>query len=162
MSHFVVTVQLESSLPDGVDEEDVVENVEEAASATLAYAEVSAATALSILLTDNNRIRQLNRDFRGQDKPTDVLSFPADHDFPGTDDYLGDVAIALPVATSQAKADGHGLLDELSLLTIHGVLHLLGYDHLEPEDRVEMWAVQDQLLTQLHLKVRSPEPDGDA
>jgi probable rRNA maturation factor len=86
---------------------------------------------VSILLTSSAEIRRLNREFRDQDKATDVLSFPASA--PG---YAGDVAIALPVAAAQARHHDHGLREEVQLLVLHGMLHLCGYDHERDNGRM--------------------------
>lgn len=108
--------------------------------------------SLTILFSDDQHIQQLNRDFRQIDKPTDVLSFPGGDPFPGNPDkspYLGDIIISVPTADRQAKESGHSLAAELHLLVIHGALHLLGYDHDEPEDKKRMWAKQEEILTNL-------------
>ncbi len=106
---------------------------------------------LSIIITTDEMVRQLNRDYRGIDAPTDVLSFEAqnDDDFiaPETGHYLGDIIIAAPTAKRQATAMGHTLGEELSLLVIHGILHLLGYDHLTSDEKLTMWAIQTEILT---------------
>lgn len=112
------------------------------------------AVAVTLLLTDDTRMRQLNQDFRGKNKPTDVLSFPAGDSSPAIRDmlpYLGDIAISMPVARNQARASGHTLIAELQLLAVHGVLHLLGYDHVLPEDKVRMWSAQEEMLNLLGL-----------
>src|SRR5690349_5246607 len=111
-------------------------------------------TALSIVFVDNAYIQNVNRQFRGIDAPTDVLSFPADDPPVEIDDeppYLGDLIIAYPYASEQAVCEGHALSDSLSLLVVHGTLHLLGYDHDTPEHRAEMWAAQDAALTALGI-----------
>jgi probable rRNA maturation factor len=93
---------------------------------------------LSVLLCDDARIQQLNRDFRHKDKPTDVLSFAMAEGeaVVGSSSMLGDVAISLPTARRQAEARGATLLDEVTMLLAHGVLHLLGFDHrTAAEDR---------------------------
>jgi probable rRNA maturation factor len=84
---------------------------------------------VSVLLTTDKAIRRLNRDFRGIDKPTDVLSFPADAAFPGKEKIAGDLAISVPTARRQGTACGHSLVIELKILILHGLLHLAGYDH---------------------------------
>ncbi len=102
---------------------------------------------LSIVLGDNQRIRELNREFLGRDAPTDVLSFPADEIDPDTNRrYLGDIVLSFPFAERQAKERGHAVEAELQLLVIHGVLHLLGYDHETAEDKSRMWAFQSRIL----------------
>ncbi|MBM3120784.1 MAG: rRNA maturation RNase YbeY [Chloroflexi bacterium] len=115
------------------------------------------AGALTIRITDAEGIRQLNRDHAKADYPTDVLSFPCGERFSPSDDvYFGDIAIALPIAASQAQAGGHELTAEVALLTVHGVLHLLGHDHDRPSSQVAMWALQDRILADLGLPIRSP------
>ncbi len=112
---------------------------------------------LTIRITDTEGIRQLNSDYAKADQPTDVLSFPSgDRLTPSGDVYFGDIAIALPIAASQARAGGHELPAELALLTVHGVLHLLGHDHDRPSSQVAMWALQDRILADLGLPIRSP------
>lgn len=114
---------------------------------------------LSILITDDAQLRTLNHSYRGIDKPTDVLSFPAPELPPevSEDPYLGDIAISLPTAQKQAQADGHSLQEELQLLSVHGTLHLLGYDHEEADEQDEMWGVQNEILALLGVSIRSPE-----
>jgi probable rRNA maturation factor len=86
----------------------------------------------------------------GIDAPTDVLSFPADLVDPDTRRrYLGDVIISLPRAEAQASENGQSLQDEVLLLAVHGVLHLLGHDHAEPEEKERMWAAQEAVLSHL-------------
>lgn len=118
--------------------------------------------SLTILLTDDDYLQQLNRDYRGEDLPTDVLSFPAGEPLPGMEEtvaYLGDVAISVPFAERQATAKGHDTPAELSLLAVHGVLHLLGYDHLDSAGRLSMWARQAAILEQLGLGAIQPSED---
>lgn len=113
---------------------------------------------VTLVLTDDPTIADLNRRFLDQDGPTDVLSFPAQDASPTTfvlppdvDPYLGDIVIAYPYAAAQAERLGHAIADELDLLTVHGALHLLGYDHAEPEEEAAMWARQDAILRALRL-----------
>lgn len=113
---------------------------------------------LSIVISDDAHLQQLYRDFLGIDKPTDVLSFPAGHIDPDTDrEYLGDVIISLPAASRQAERAGHPVSSEIKLLIIHGVLHLLGHDHMTLEERSAMWSAQDEILESLGLDIQSPE-----
>lgn len=99
---------------------------------------------LSIAIVSDRRMRALNRQFRGKDAVTDVLSFPSDPSIPrraGDRGFLGDVVIASGVAAQQARAAGHTVQTELRVLALHGLLHLLGYDHESDEGkmaRVEM------------------------
>ena len=112
---------------------------------------------VSVMLTDDAHIHVLNRDYRGVDRPTDVLSFalteskePAIIDAPcGV--VLGDLVISLERAATQAEEYGHSFLRELSFLTVHGMLHLLGYDHIEEEDRLEMEEEQRHVMDVLGI-----------
>ncbi|HEY8717333.1 rRNA maturation RNase YbeY [Pengzhenrongella sp.] len=109
-------------------------------------------TDLSILLVGTEVMTELHVQWMDEPGPTDVLSFPMDELRPGMDGevtpagLLGDVVLCPEVAGQQARAAGHSTMEELLLLTTHGILHLLGYDHMEPEDEKEMFALQRQLL----------------
>ncbi len=113
---------------------------------------------VSAALVDDERIRELNRQYRGIDKPTDVLSFAAregEQLHSGRKgEYLGDIAISLETAARQADEFGHSLSRELAFLTVHGVLHLLGYDHMVPEDEKEMRALQNKIMQRAGLSVK--------
>jgi len=110
---------------------------------------------VTVVVTDNETIRQLNRDYRGTDAPTDVLSFDniPDPDFPGQKGapHLGDVVIAFPVAEKQAAVGGHTVLEEVLLLAVHGTLHLLGFDHDTPDNKEKMWTAQSRVMAGLGL-----------
>jgi probable rRNA maturation factor len=112
---------------------------------------------VAITITDADTVQTLNAQYRGIDAPTDVLSFEnaPDPDFPVAEtdlvDYLGDIIIAYPVAQKQAERAGHTPLDELQLLTVHGILHLLGFDHDTPANKAAMWQAQSQILAALGL-----------
>jgi probable rRNA maturation factor len=117
---------------------------------------VAEGTALAILVTDDDEIRAMNLQFLGIDEPTDVLSFPdeADDFVQGLADQklLGDIAIALPTATRQAREMGHPLDAELAHLLTHGILHLCGYDHVESEsDEARMREREEHYLGDLGL-----------
>ncbi|MBP1930532.1 rRNA maturation RNase YbeY [Ammoniphilus resinae] len=99
-----------------------------------------------VTLVDNEQIKQLNREFRNLDKPTDVLSFPLDEE-----DSLGDIIISIPRAKEQATEYGHSFERELGFLTIHGFLHLLGYDHHTEEEEKEMFGKQEKILSEYGL-----------
>lgn len=109
-------------------------------------------TDLSVLLVDVDVMTDLHVRWMDEPGPTDVLSFPMDELRPGTDGepsppgLLGDVVLCPPVAAEQARAAGHSTVEELLLLTVHGILHLLGYDHAEPDEEKEMFALQRTLL----------------
>ncbi len=103
---------------------------------------------LSVLLTDDRQIQVLNREHRNKDKPTDVLSFPLDEDPSSSDSprLLGDVVISLDTAERQARGRGRPLLEEVRFLLAHGLLHLLGHDHGEPEEKRVMVAATRRLV----------------
>ena len=125
---------------------------------TLEYQGVSTDTDLSIIVDNDSRIQQLNQEFMGIDAPTDVLAFPAGHLDPDTGRvYLGDVIISFQQAKNHADQTEHALAAEINLLVVHGVLHLLGYDHDEPEGKAKMWSAQTQILTTLGVRNNSPE-----
>ena len=112
---------------------------------------------VSVTLTNDAHIHALNRDYRGVDRPTDVLSFalteseePEIFDAPGGV-VLGDLVISLERAAAQAETYGHSFLRELSFLTVHGMLHLLGYDHIEEEERLEMEEEQRHVMDALGI-----------
>ena len=103
---------------------------------------------LSVVFCDDEFIHPLNRDYRGKDKPTDVLSFAQrEGDFAFEDDpILGDVIISMETAQRQADERGHSLLREVTILLLHGILHLLGYDHIEDDEAEEMEAKEREIL----------------
>lgn len=121
-------------------------------------------TQVSILLVENDEIRGINREFRAKDSVTDVLSFPMLQmengrvlEEPGAFDmedgrvFLGDIVISVPKALEQAQSYGHSPQRELAFLTVHGLLHLLGYDHEEPGQEEAMTAKQEKILIELGL-----------
>lgn len=128
------------------------------AAAVLAHEGAPAAQAV-VVITGDETLHDLNRRYRGVDDPTDVLAFPDDQQGPfgGQPRYLGDVLISYPRAEEQAAAAGHSTLAELQLLVVHGLLHLLGYDDEEESERSRMWAVQEEILSQLGVRVHLPE-----
>jgi probable rRNA maturation factor len=107
---------------------------------------------LTLVLTGDAQIQALDRDYLGKDAPTDVLSFPACETDPETGRrYLGDIVISVPRAEAQSIAAGHSLEAELSLLVVHGTLHLLGHDHTGVEEKKRMWSAQSEVLTRLGI-----------
>jgi probable rRNA maturation factor len=118
--------------------------------------ETTADAELAIVLTDDSRIRVLNREWRGQDKPTNVLSFPAKerNDVAGAPALLGDIVIAYETTKREADAQGTPFLHHLAHLTVHGVLHLRGYDHEEDEEAEVMERLERQILARLEI----PDP----
>ena len=124
--------------------------IERAAQAALVHQ--SAAGDITVVLADNPRLQELNREYLGIDAPTDVLSFPASETDPETGaHYLGDILISIPRAEEQSQSGGHPLEAELQLLVVHGVLHLLGYDHAEAGEKAKMWKAQSEILEALGL-----------
>ena len=115
----------------------------------------AAPAELTLVITDDDGIQALNRDFLGYDTPTDVLAFAAQEDSgpfvaaPEAGAYLGDVIVSYPRAVAQAREQGHSPEQELNLLVVHGILHLLGYDHADDESKAAMWARQDAILDSL-------------
>lgn len=124
---------------------------------------------IGLVLTDDGEIRRTNKEFRGIDRPTDVLSFPmvdfrspADYSVLEEDDsyfhpesgelLLGDIMISVPRAVEQAAEYGHSVKREYAFLIAHSMLHLLGYDHMEEEERLLMEAKQEQALQHLHIE----------
>jgi probable rRNA maturation factor len=126
--------------------------LEEAALAALRHENQSSDAELSIILTNDAKLHELNLNYLGVDAPTDVLSFPASETDPETGaSYIGDILISMPRAQAQAEAVGHPLEAEVQLLVVHGILHLLGHDHAEPEDKARMWKAQAEILEHLGL-----------
>ncbi|MGH3423758.1 MAG: rRNA maturation RNase YbeY, partial [Nocardioidaceae bacterium] len=128
------------------------------------------ATELCLRLVEPDTIATMNEQWMGKQGPTDVLSFPMDELEPGSEQaeapegYLGDIALCPVVASEQAPSNDHTALEEIHLLTVHGILHLLGYDHAEPDEHREMFGLQARLLAEWQA-VCAGEPveeaDGD-
>lgn len=112
---------------------------------------------VSITLTDNPHIHEINREYRNVDRPTDVISFALNEgDEPEIEgeipvNMLGDIIISVEKAIEQAKEYGHSTRRELTFLTVHGMLHLLGYDHIEEADRMEMRKEEDFVMDKLGI-----------
>ncbi len=105
---------------------------------------------ITLRLIDDDEMRHLNQTFRGEDKTTDVLSFNQDIRDPETgQNYLGDILISVPKAALQAVEHAHSLQDEITFLSIHGTLHLLGYDHYTEEEKAIMWPLQDKIFSEI-------------
>lgn len=109
----------------------------------------------NVIIIDNKEIHELNKTYRGIDRPTDVISFALEDDdtFVKTDErILGDIYISIDKAKEQAIEYGHSLLRELCFLSIHGLLHLLGYDHMKEEDEKVMFGLQERVLDSYGIK----------
>ncbi|KHL12121.1 putative rRNA maturation factor [Mumia flava] len=119
---------------------------------TMSRMRLAPGTEVTMIVVDPDTMTQYNEKWMHKDGPTDVLSFPIDELRPGSDDieaeegYLGDMLLCPEVAAKDAAAEGLELGSHLELLTVHGVLHLLGYDHAEPDEHREMFGLQDRLL----------------
>ncbi len=124
--------------------------LQQAAEAVLSAVD-QADAELSVMLCDDETITELNRAWRGKPEATDVLSFPQGEGPPGAPVLLGDVVISLETCARQAAARGHAEEVEQQVLLVHGVLHLLGYEHDEPADRARMQAEESRLLSVLGL-----------
>jgi probable rRNA maturation factor len=138
------------------------ELLERAVKAALAHRSESPNCDLTIVLTDDAKLQELNRNYLEIDAPTDVLSFPASETDGSQIDgsqidpetgspYLGDILISLPYAARSAEKAGHSLEAEVQLLAVHGVLHLLGHDHAEADEKARMWKAQAEILESLGL-----------
>jgi probable rRNA maturation factor len=121
---------------------------------TMSRMRVHPEAELCLKLVDEPTITQFNERYLGHEGPTDVLSFPMDELRPGDDDetdaggILGDMLLCPQYAAEQAPSFSRSVEDEMHLLTIHGILHLLGYDHAEPDEELEMFALQARLLAE--------------
>ncbi|WP_312651047.1 rRNA maturation RNase YbeY [Proteiniclasticum sp.] len=150
--------------------EDLIKAIEETIEFTLEDQRVSYEGEVSVLLVDNETIQEINRENRNIDKPTDVLSFPmidyeegktftdlyADHDFgveyfDGDALVLGDIVISMEKAAEQAMEYGHSLKREVCYLTVHSVLHLLGYEHMNDEEKQVMRGTEERILNELKI-----------
>jgi probable rRNA maturation factor len=128
------------------------ELAENAASAALKHQAAPVEAELTIVLTNDAQLHELNLEWMEVDAPTDVLSFPSDEIDPESENrYLGDILISVERAAEQAKAAGHAVEAEVQLLVIHGVLHLLGHDHAAADEKARMWQAQAEILGQLGL-----------
>jgi probable rRNA maturation factor len=128
-----------------------------AAAAAVRAAGFKGRSALTILLSNDRKLKALNRDFRGKDKPTNVLSFPAAQN---KDGYRGDIAIAYGVTCKEAETAGKRFADHASHLVVHGVLHLAGYDHQKVRDAEVMEPLEIKILTRLGIENPYKEPAG--
>ena len=155
ISAYTIDVQSEVAIS-----EEIEAKVATAVAHTLHQQQVEPTASLSVVLSDDESIRQLNQQFRDVDSATDVLSFPAGEPMPGVEGvYLGDIIMSVPYAQKQADHNGHALESELQLLAVHGTLHLLGYDHVTAVEKEEMWVAQTAVLTQLGLSAITPSED---
>jgi len=136
--------------------------LESIARRVLEFEAITSSAEIGLLITDSNMVQRLNRIYRGEDKPTDVLTFQMTHDqsqesgelFVSPPDgikHLGEVVISYPQAIKQAQEQYHGVTQELTLLIVHGILHLLGYDHELPREEQKMRDRENEILSFLEL-----------
>lgn len=164
-----MTIQFEYQMEEkwNMPYEDIIKRV---VHKTLDYERCPYEAEVNVVLTDNEQIKKINRSFRQIDRPTDVLSFPmieypVPADFTGLENnpednfnpdtgelVLGDIIISVPKIMEQAEAYGHSMTRELAFLTAHSMLHLLGYDHMEEEERKIMEEKQETILDELNIK----------
>jgi len=157
-----VDIQIDDRFANQVD----AELIEQAIAAALVAEGVDGAIEVSVLVTDDATLHQLNRDYRNVDTPTDVLSFADDDENdtafvrpPDAPRYLGDLAISSESVILQAAEYGHSRVRELAFLTVHGMLHLLGYDHERgAADQAAMRAREELIMQQIGLP-REPFDD---
>ena len=150
----MIYIQISPEFEDQVNGEDILK----AANATLEHQQVEKGNSFSVVIEGDEKLKDLNNQFREIDAPTDVLSFPSDEFDPDSGEtYIGDIIISYPRAKKQAEDGGHTCMEEIQLLTIHGILHLLGYDHLEPEEKDEMWKLQTEILDRLDVHITFSE-----
>lgn len=157
-----IEVEVDDAVPEALSVE--LGLVESAVSCILNREGVAGATSVNVLLTGDTRIRALNRRFANDDYATDVLAFPADADEPYLSEhaslgcdcdepqsraYLGDIALSVHQVARQAVEQGVAMERELAMLTIHGTLHLLGYDHATPDEERVMFGKTDAALAEL-------------
>lgn len=146
---------------DFIDEQQVIgEDTKNQIESLLTFAakkeNITEEAELSISFVDEEEIQAINRDYRDNDKVTDVISFSLEEDEPEIEGLdmprvLGDIIICLEVAKEQAESYNHSLSRELGFLALHGFLHLLGYDHMTEEDEKEMFSRQDEILNEFGL-----------
>lgn len=136
--------------------EEIEDILEQVILETLNHEKIDKFCEISILFVDNGKIRDLNRDYRDNDKETDVLSFPqyeSIEEINGEGEFilLGDVVISLEKAFEQSKEYGHSFIREISYLTVHSILHLLGYDHMKDGEKKIMRDKEEAILEELEI-----------
>jgi len=148
-------VEINILVDEGVEADLELSWLEAIARKVLAAENVGARTEMGLVISSGERVRELNRDYRGRDEPTDVLAFSAREEADGLPPFipppdgvlhLGEVIISYPQALIQAEEHGHPLKKELAILLIHGLLHLLGYDHEKSDAERKMQAREKELL----------------
>lgn len=150
--------------------DDIAALIEKAIKSSLDYESFNKPVEISMIITDNHGIQEINRQYRNIDSPTDILSFPMldfdeDYDYEGEVEtgiedvnpesgevVLGDIVLSIEKAFEQAEEYGHSLYREIAFLIVHSVLHLLGYDHIEEKDRLIMREKEEAILMSMDLQ----------
>lgn len=150
----MATIEIDEQFQDKISPELLLNVVQ----AVFLHQKISEDSGVTVQISDDTTLKELNLQYLGIDAPTDVLSFPLPFDDPETGGkYLGDIIISFQKASEQANAGNHAVIEEIKLLIVHGMLHLIGYDHSSPDEKAEMWQIQDQLLTALGIDARPSE-----
>lgn len=148
-----MTIEISNESAVSVD----LERVQQLAEFVRAHLKLHPATDLGIVFVDEDPMTELHIKWMDEPGPTDVLSFPMDELRPGTEEnlaaegVLGDIVVCPQVAQKQAATAGHETINEILLLVTHGMLHLVGFDHAEPQEEAEMFALQKQILQDFYL-----------
>jgi probable rRNA maturation factor len=150
----MVTVIIDPEIKSG----ELKSTIASLARSVLEILELPPRGSLTVRVSTNDVLQKFNQEYLGIDAPTDVLSFPADFDDPESEGhYYGDILVSYEKAAAQAESGGHPVIDEVKLLIVHGILHLLGYDHSAEKEKQEMWSVQNKILTELSIQARPAE-----
>lgn len=154
-------INLEDTQEKIILEDVVLERLQEGLQAVARLNSLPAEAEVDVTIVDDEEIHALNREYRGMDKPTDVLSFALDEDSEGSDEpelvggpeehLYGDIIISAQTALRQAEEYGHGLEREMTYLAVHGMFHLLGYDHMTDEDKAKMRKKEEEALRAINL-----------
>ena len=145
---------IEIALEGVPNNEDIEGLLRESLQALFEHLKLAPDSSVSLLITTDEVLQQLNREHRWEDQATDVLSFASEGEhLEAHAPYLGDIAISIERAAAQAAQGGHTREAELQLLCLHGALHLLGYDHADAQGRSEMWNIQNELLDRLGVEL---------
>lgn len=134
-------------------EKDIIDEIENAIESALKYEKGNIDYEVSLSLVDNIEIKELNKEYRNIDRETDVLSFPLDEEFQFEGmKMLGDIIISVEKALEQSKDYNHSFLREMVYLTVHSMFHLMGYDHIDEEDKKIMRKKEEEVLEIINIK----------
>ncbi len=158
-SHYQVDVRIDEPIEVALNSR-IGRLIEDVIVRTLVHENVLPPAEVAVLITSDEAIRLMNRSYRGYDEATDVLSFPRGDALEGSEGYLGDIAISAQFANNQVVASGHSLQEELQLLSVHATLHLLGHDHVLPQEKEIMWSTQAEILRSVGIeKINLPDEE---